>query len=439
MMSSTLWVLLVHETIVGVLSGADENGSHQVYNVPSTERIIRDMMLPMGVSNAPATMHRQTSSLFKGLPHTRSFYDDIYIFTKSKVLNEHLQDLRNVLEILKKKNLYVKLAKCVFCAEEIPCLGDFIGQNETIANDSGLAHPADTGTAPQLSRFKRQYAALTALLFTVLKKKNQRNLKITLNGLQLKNIKEMKHRLADTPVLRLPDFTQQMHLRTDASQFTAGGVPFQVVNGIERPIEYKTRKLKSAEMKYPTQQQELLAIVKPLAAFRIYCLDQPVMIETDHKSLEGVFQQKMTSRRLARWCDILAEYQPVFAYLPGAQIGIADDLISSHRQRNSTTCFFNGIMYQLRIAEIKLTNDLVKVSSRVRRTIKKRNTLSANQGVSEKQYKPYFEEKNMVWYQGSTDANSRIVVPNIVTLKHRIIAEVHYSNYDGHPSADRSI
>ncbi|OWZ04463.1 polyprotein [Phytophthora megakarya] len=162
-----------------------------------------------------------------------------------------------------------------------------------------------------------------------------------------------------------------------------------------------------------------------LGAFRIYCLDQPVMIETDHKSLEGVFQQKMANRRLARWCNILAEYQPVFAYLPGAQIGIANDLIS----------------------KIKPTNDLVKVSSRGTQRISYPRSSTYNQEtqhtigqprVSEKQYKQYFEEKNMVWYQGPTDAYSRIPVPNIVPLKHHIIADVHDSNYDGHPGADRT-
>ncbi|OWY96314.1 hypothetical protein PHMEG_00033446 [Phytophthora megakarya] len=37
------------------------------------------LVLPMGVCNAPATMHRLTSKLFRGLQSTKSFYDDIYI------------------------------------------------------------------------------------------------------------------------------------------------------------------------------------------------------------------------------------------------------------------------------------------------------------------------------------------------------------------------
>ncbi|GMF23305.1 unnamed protein product [Phytophthora lilii] len=114
---------------------------------------------------------------------------------------------------------------------------------------------------------------LTASLFTLLKKKNLRNSKITLNASQLNNFKELMKRLKDTPVLHLPDFTKQMHLRTDASQFAVGGVLFQVVDGAERPIAFTSRKMKSAKLKYPNQQQELLAIVNALAAFQIYCLN----------------------------------------------------------------------------------------------------------------------------------------------------------------------
>ncbi|GMF57150.1 unnamed protein product [Phytophthora fragariaefolia] len=385
------------------------------------------LVLPMGVSNAPATMHRLTSSLFKGLPHTRSFYDDIYMFTKSKDINEHLRTLRDVLEILKKNRLYVKLSKCVFCADEIPYLGDFIGRNGVRIDPDMVQTIRDwpvprtqeqlhsfLGLTGYVKRFCEQYAELTAPLFTFLKKKNQRNSKITFNTVQLQNFKELKRRLSDTPVLHLPDFTQQMHLRTDASQYAVGGVLFQVINGVERPIGYTSRKMKSTELKYPTQQQELLAIVNVLATFRIYYLDRPVMVESDHRSLEGIFQQKMANRRLARWYDILAEYQPVFACLPGAKNGIADALSRQSDLKPETKDFhdllvpsFNETSYQLRVTEIKPIEDLIKaiiagyakdkVIGDIRRAIKRCQTVSAGRGVSEKQYNPYFEENNLIW------------------------------------------
>ncbi|KAE8993514.1 hypothetical protein PR003_g15907 [Phytophthora rubi] len=87
------------------------------------------LVLPMGVCNAPATMHRLTSKLFHDLRKTKSFYDDIYIFTKSHSIEEHLEALRKTLDILRDNKLNVKLAKCVFCANDIPCLGDFVGRD----------------------------------------------------------------------------------------------------------------------------------------------------------------------------------------------------------------------------------------------------------------------------------------------------------------------
>lgn len=72
--------------------------NYTAFQAPSG--LYEDLVLPIGVSNAPATMHRLTSSLFKGLSHMRSFYNGIYVFAKSKDIKEHLQALRDVFEIL---------------------------------------------------------------------------------------------------------------------------------------------------------------------------------------------------------------------------------------------------------------------------------------------------------------------------------------------------
>ncbi|KAG2806986.1 hypothetical protein PC129_g22156 [Phytophthora cactorum] len=87
-------------------------------------------------------------------------------------------------------------------------------------------------------------------MFALLKKKDNCNAKIHFNEEQLKNFKELKRRLCNLPVLHLPDFSQPMQLRTDTSKFAVGGVLFQVVDGVERPIAYTSRKMKSAELNY---------------------------------------------------------------------------------------------------------------------------------------------------------------------------------------------
>ncbi|KAE9049917.1 hypothetical protein PR001_g2866 [Phytophthora rubi] len=218
-------------------------------------------------------------------------------------------------------------------------------------------------------------------MFPLLKKKNKRNTKIHFSDEQLKNFKELKRRLRNPPVLHLPDFSQPMHQRIDASKFAVGGALFQVVDGVERPIAYTSRKMKSAELNYSTQQQELLAIVDALAAFRIYCLDGLSIVETDHKSLEGLFTQKMTNRRLARWYDTLAEYQPMFSYLPGAKKGIADALSRRPDLQPDTKFFhdlsatsFDDTSFSLAISKVSGDSEFI---SRIKKSYKKERDVHA--------------------------------------------------------------
>ncbi|POM65086.1 Reverse transcriptase-rnase h-integrase [Phytophthora palmivora] len=138
----------------------------------------------------------------KGLPRsddTEAFYYDIYIFAKPSRIEDHLDALRETLDILRDNKLYVKL-------------------------------------------------------FTLLKKKNKRDAKIHFLVDLLKNFKELKQRLCNPPVLHLPVSSQPMQLRTDVSKYAVGGVLFQVVNGVERPIAYISRNVKSAKLNYPTQR-----------------------------------------------------------------------------------------------------------------------------------------------------------------------------------------
>ncbi|GMF33563.1 unnamed protein product [Phytophthora fragariaefolia] len=111
----------------------------------------------------------------------------------------------------------------------------------------------------------------------------------------------------------------------------------------------------------------------------------------------------MANRCLARWYDILAEYQPVFEYLPGAKNGIADALSRRPDLKPETKEFhdllapsFNETSYQLRVTEIRPTSDLIKTIvegykkdkiQEIPRVIEKRRDGSTTQGMSGKQYK----------------------------------------------------
>ncbi|KAG3064911.1 hypothetical protein PI125_g24092 [Phytophthora idaei] len=91
------------------------------------------LVMPQGLSNAPATFNRLVTQLFR--PHrayARAYFDDIFVHSraehgKSDVEN-HVEHLRAMLECMRTNKLYGNVDKCVFGAEEIPFLGCFIGK-----------------------------------------------------------------------------------------------------------------------------------------------------------------------------------------------------------------------------------------------------------------------------------------------------------------------
>ena len=84
------------------------------------------VVLPFGLCNAPATFMRLMNDIFRDeLDRCVLIYlDDICIYSPS--LEQHLLDLRTVLDKLRQHRLYAKLSKCEFFKTEILFLGHLI-------------------------------------------------------------------------------------------------------------------------------------------------------------------------------------------------------------------------------------------------------------------------------------------------------------------------
>ncbi|XP_057443897.1 uncharacterized mitochondrial protein AtMg00860-like [Lotus japonicus] len=111
------------------------------------------------------------------------FIDDILIYSKSK--EEHEEHLRQVLEVLREKELYANGSKCEFWMEEVKFLGNVISSKGVAVDPSKIESILSweqpktasdirsfVGLAGYYRRFVKDYAKLTSPL-TQLKKKNQ--------------------------------------------------------------------------------------------------------------------------------------------------------------------------------------------------------------------------------------------------------------------------
>ena len=78
---------------------------------------------------------------------------------------------------------------------------------------------------------------------------------------------DLKSRLASRPILRPASYDIPFCVATDASDRALGSILFQVVDEIEHPVCYFSRKLNTHEDNYSTVEKEVLSLVTEFGNF----------------------------------------------------------------------------------------------------------------------------------------------------------------------------
>ncbi len=82
--------------------------------------------MPFGLRNAPATFQRAVDIILAGIKwkHCLVYLDDVIVFSQSREV--HLDHLDEVLGLLGRAEVSLKLAKCDFLQESVDYLGHVI-------------------------------------------------------------------------------------------------------------------------------------------------------------------------------------------------------------------------------------------------------------------------------------------------------------------------
>lgn len=97
-------------------------------------------------------------------------------------------------------------------------------------------------------------------------------------------------------------------------------------HGVEHPIAYYSRKMFSQVQRYSATEQEGLAVIESCKHFLPYHLGSPFTIVTDHRALAFLGNKDSTNGRLARWMDVLRQFDFSIKYRPGTTNNNADGL-----------------------------------------------------------------------------------------------------------------
>ena len=95
--------------------------------------------------------------------------------------------------------------------------------------------------------------------------------------------------LTTAPILRLPQFDCTFMLKTDASNCATGAVLSQHTSSegsLLLLVAFYSKKLNSAEQKYPVHDHEMLAIIQAFSKYCYYLINREVVVYTDHKPLQ---------------------------------------------------------------------------------------------------------------------------------------------------------
>ncbi|POM79795.1 Reverse transcriptase-RNase H-integrase [Phytophthora palmivora] len=146
------------------------------------------LVMPQGLSNAPATFNRLVTQLFRPLrTFAQTYFDDIFVHSRAEggqtAMEVHLKHLRRVFEVMRANKLYANIDKGVFAAEEIKALGCFVsrfgvradpGKAKAIAAWPTTRSQKDLrkllGLANYCHKYSAGYAELTRPLSDLLRK-----------------------------------------------------------------------------------------------------------------------------------------------------------------------------------------------------------------------------------------------------------------------------
>ena len=428
------------------------------------------LVLPFGLTNAPGTFMHLMHQTFREFldDFVLVFLDDILIF--SRTLEEHQRHVTQVLTKLRESKLYAKESKCDFFKEEVEFLGHLVGRNgvrmmedkvKAIVDWPTPSKVADVraflGTAGYYRKFIRGFSGIAMPLSDLTKEES----KFQWSTPQETAFQRLKAAIAQEPVLALPDPKRPFVIHVDASGFATGAVLQQDHGHGLQPIAYLSKKMLDAETRYPIHEQELLAIIVALKAWRHYLMGArfTITIMSDHKSLTQFKTQPLLSGRQARWKDVLADYDFDIVYVEGKANVVADGLsrrpdhqrqqvaaapIGLHSsRRDATAAAVAGKELLLQAIELftedtigprlqisTATSLMADVFEASKKDAKYLQLLKARRTRTD----PIQEKQGLLWFKGD-----RLYVPDDLVLQTRILQECHDAPTGGHLGKDKTL
>ena len=298
--------------------------------------------MPQGVCNGPPEFCRYVTSSFQDFLERGAFtyFDDL--IGRSPTFHEFYLLVEAIFQRCADAGLHLKASKTVVGSDEAQFLGHLV-KDGSISPLPEKVKSITEMSAPRNLKELRIFLGMVGYyrphiptfleharhLYELLKK----NVPYEWNPQRQEAFEGLKKGLINHCKLYTPNDFEPFILHCDASNDGIGAVLSQLIDDIERPISFWSRRLTPTEKKYHATHRELLAIRDAVRHFRMH-LHSPFTIYTDHQPLIALMRkERIEDARTQRWIWTLQEYNFTLKYKKGKDNQVADGLSRLSRPR----------------------------------------------------------------------------------------------------------
>lgn len=292
------------------------------------------LVLPFGLTNAPATFMSLMNEIFKEhLDHFVIVYLDGILFY-SRNIEDYIKQRCIALEILRKNILFRNMSKYTFAASKVEYLGQTLTSSSVSMDPDKITSILDwpcpenkkdvqsfLGLVNYYRRFIRNCSKIVKPLIELTK-----NVEFSWNTKKEHAFQALKKYVSSAPLLQTFEPRRKAVVTTDASQYAIGAVLDQLSELGPRPVAFASRTLQPAEQNYAAHERELLAIVDTLRVWRPYFHGTNFVVHTDHYPLKYLQTQEHLSPRKVGWQERIDEFAFQVIPISGKSDVVADAL-----------------------------------------------------------------------------------------------------------------